>query len=91
MLAVVGAKCGDAERSSCGTFTVVLRTILATLSGIGQLGGVAVIAEGLFVPTAGEPVRSTVARSVEPGTPASWEFTPIATDAGVGFGVTGQF
>jgi hypothetical protein len=84
-MAVAGAKCGSAE-SGCGTFTVVVRTFLATLSGLGQLGAVGVLAEGVFMKTQSEPeVRS---KSPEQ---TSVYVSPMADDTALGFAVGGQF
>ncbi len=56
-MALANAGCGDNE-SGCETVTVVIRSLLATLSGLGQAGGVFLMSEALFLPTAGKPVRS---------------------------------
>lgn len=53
------AKTGCSSREpSCGTFTLVLRTVLTSLTAIGQTGGVLAMAEGLFLPTAAPRERS---------------------------------
>lgn len=94
MLAVTGAGCGSGE-VGCGTFAVVLRTAMATLSGLGQLGGLGLLIEGLFVPTKapkqssatllqGENARPTQAKS-------NWFVSPVANEDTVGFSVFGQF
>ncbi len=84
VMAITGAKCGRDE-IGCGTFTVVLRTIFATLSGIGQVGGLGVIAEGLFMKT-----RSDSAAPPPP--PATSVYvSPMADDTALGFTLGGQF
>jgi hypothetical protein len=50
-LALAKTGCGENE-TFCDTITVVLRTIITTLSAVGQTGGVLVLGEGLFLPTA---------------------------------------
>lgn len=47
------AKTGcSSHEPTCGTFTLVIRTVLTGLTAIGQTGGVLAMAEGLFLPTA---------------------------------------
>jgi hypothetical protein len=47
--ALAKTRCADAE-SGCNTLTLVLRTILTSLSAVGQVGGVAIMGEALFFP-----------------------------------------
>src|ERR1700753_4265343 len=65
--------CSSAE-SSCNTFTVVVRTVITSLSLVGQTGGLLAVLEGAFVPTAQRlerastrsPARSHVAVAPTP-------------------------
>jgi len=52
-MALAKTGCSDREKavSSCGTFTLVLRTILTGLTAVGQTGGVLAMVEGIFVST----------------------------------------
>ncbi|MFO7180686.1 MAG: hypothetical protein DIU78_018440 [Pseudomonadota bacterium] len=71
------------DEPNCSTASVVVRAILIAVDGIGQLGGLAMLAEGLFLPTA------------PPGTEraASASFRPVLVTRhdGVGLGLTGTF
>lgn len=71
----------------CGTFGVVLRAVLTTIDGVGQIGGVGVMLESLFLttrpPAAPRPPRD--ARAVE------WRALPVAGEGSVGFAVLGRF
>lgn len=82
-MAIGGAKCGGAE-TGCNTVSVVIRTVFATLSGIGQVGGIALVAEGLFMRTEARPVRESAS--------TTWTVTPVADHAGnLGLSLGGQF
>lgn len=74
------------DEPDCSTALVVVQAVLTTISGVGQLGGIAVIAEGLFVPTRNDtPSQSstpTLRASVQPITPGR---------DGVGLGIVGTF
>jgi hypothetical protein len=60
-LAMNDFKCGAGE-ANCGTPLVVVRGILAGLDGVGQVGGLAIALESLFLPVR----RSDHARRLEP-------------------------
>src|SRR5262245_58016160 len=45
-MALAHSGCSSAERD-CGTFTVVIRTVLTGLTAVGQTGGVLAMIEGL--------------------------------------------
>jgi hypothetical protein len=77
--------CGNV--ADCSKVIVVLRAIATTIDAIGQAGGVAIAAEGLFLPTQ-EPKRTRAELL-----PRGVELHPTF-DAGkntVGFGVLGVF
>ena len=48
-MALAQTGCPDSE-PDCSIVEVILRATLTTLSGVGQIGGLAIIGEGLFVP-----------------------------------------
>lgn len=79
--------CAD-DNPNCSTFTVVLRAVLTAIDGVGQAGGLAVVIEGLFLPTAPDvPVRDT-------RKPPALRLRPVPVAIGkdtLGFGVVGQF
>ncbi|HYQ43224.1 MAG TPA: hypothetical protein VER11_14685 [Polyangiaceae bacterium] len=73
----------------CNTFLVVVGAILTSLDGVGQIAGLALAGEGLFMPTR-EPRR---ARAALPPRHKDFEWRPTF-DAGknsVGVGVLGVF
>jgi hypothetical protein len=93
--ALAKTRCADAEHH-CNTFTLVLRTLMTTLSAVGQVGGVAVMGEALFLPrgaprTSVAAVTAAVARGDEPGVD-SFTVLPLATEDGkVGLSLDIQF
>lgn len=64
-MALAGAKCG-ADEAGCGSMLVVVRSVLTTLSGLGQAAGLLVMAEGLFLPSA--PDSTATWHPIAPGT-----------------------
>lgn len=91
--AVFGAGCGDHERD-CDTFDTVLRTALASVSALGQTGGVLLLAEAIFLDTDSSAASAAsgtgsaeAAASVEPVFYAA----PIADDTTFGFAIGGSF
>jgi hypothetical protein len=84
-LALSHSGCGNV--SDCSKVIVVLRAIATTIDAIGQASGVAIAAEGLFLPTR-EPKRAQPeARSDH----VQWQPTFDAGQNSVGFGVLGVF
>ena len=84
------AKSGcPASEPDCSLFWVVLRAVLTTVDGIGQAGGLALLAEAAFVPTA--PSDSASAGS--PPAEAKLELTPVpfVSEDGAGIGFVGRF
>ena len=72
------------EETNCTTLIVVVRSVLTMLDGIGQVGGVGVLLESLFVPTATERSR--------PKKRASFRAAPVVGGSGVvGVSVAGEF
>jgi hypothetical protein len=47
--ALANTRCSDAE-SGCNTFILALRTLLTSLSAVGQVGGLAIMGEALLFP-----------------------------------------
>jgi hypothetical protein len=78
-----GCADGDFE---CTTATAVIRAILTVMDGVGQIGGLAAIGEGLFLPTArAAPAGANSPRSFVRAAPF------VAGKDGVGLGVSGAF
>lgn len=78
---------GDAtvtvQEPNCGTGDEVVRAILASVTLLGQLGGLALIAEGLMMPTS---------ETVEVGsTEVTVVAAPVVGPDQVGVGVSGSF
>ncbi|HEY4157754.1 MAG TPA: hypothetical protein VGM29_06635 [Polyangiaceae bacterium] len=76
---------GCGHVSDCSTVVVVLRAIATSLDAVGQAGGLAVIGEGLFLPTR-EPERA-------PAHATNFRFYPSfdAEKGGLHFGLSGVF
>jgi hypothetical protein len=75
-----------ASESRCTTVTVIARTALAVVSGVGQAGGLFAIVEGIFMDT-GSPAAAGRARA----SARSWTATPVMLPDGGGFEVMGRF
>jgi hypothetical protein len=95
-MALGNVGCGDAE-SGCSTGTVIARTVLGVVSGVGQAGGLFAIVEGLLMDTgstssaapSGPGERTSGARS---GPVASWSAAPVMLpDGGAGVELFGRF
>lgn len=87
--------CGPRE-SSCTTLTVVLRTALGVVSGVGQAGGLFAFTEGVFLDTgvATPPAQkgSASAPGRDVGFGHTWTALPVALpDGGGGIEIVGQF
>jgi hypothetical protein len=52
------AHCADTE-TNCSTFSVIIRTVITSLSLVGQTGGVLAMLEGAFVPTSAVPADAS--------------------------------
>jgi hypothetical protein len=95
-LALTKTGCGNGE-SSCNTFTVVLRSILTTLSAVGQVGGLVIMGEALFLPAREDVARDAgqwrlPARNVAKKETATLHAFPLVTEEGaLGIGVAGAF
>ena len=92
-MALAKTGCSSAE-PDCGTFTVVLRTILTGLSAVGQTGGVLAMLEGVFVPTSATAAPSPRGARREKTHVAIVPTLPASGGSGangLGFGVFGEF
>jgi hypothetical protein len=84
--------CGSNE-PSCSTVTVIARTALAVVSGVGQAGGLFAIVEGLVMDT-GDGAPATKARDtgrLHTGSGASWAAAPVVLEGGAGIEFAGRF
>jgi hypothetical protein len=89
-MALADTGCADGD-PDCSTFMVVTRAILTTMNGIGQVGGLAVVGEALFLPTA-EPQAAARRTSAPRTSSLRVRALPVlAPQGGVGLGVFGQF
>jgi hypothetical protein len=86
-MALGKTRCGSAE-TNCTTFTLVVRTVITSLSLVGQTGGVLAMLEGAFVPTS----ASTPERARAPQ-PAKHHVAVVPTPLSSGGGLTvfGEF
>lgn len=99
-LALGDVGCGAKERD-CRDAVVVLRTIAAVLSGIGQAGGLFAIAEGLFLDTGTVSAEAPGAPKGAPRTErpeaqqrsrgAAWAAVPVVLPDGAAIQVLGHF
>jgi len=83
-MALAKTGCPESE-PDCSIVEVILRATLTTLSGVGQIGGIAIIGEGLFAPT-----RSESAATKAPELRARVQPLVAGRD-GLGLGVVGIF
>ena len=88
-LALADAGCGDDE-SGCSTFTVVARSTLAVVSGVGQLGGLIAIGEGIFMST-GSPAAPTQKGARLRGHEPAVAAVPVMLPNGAGIEFVGRF
>jgi len=83
-MALAKTGCPDSE-PDCSIVEVIIRATLTTLSGVGQIGGIAIIGEGLFVPTRSE-------RAAKKAPELNAQVQPlVAGRDGIGLGVVGNF
>lgn len=82
-MALAETGCPDSE-PDCSIVEVILRATLTTLSGVGQVGGIGIIGEGLFV-----PVREERSAAKQPELRAV--VRPVASRDVFGLGVVGSF
>ena len=88
--------CGP-EEGDCDTVTVVARTIVASLSALGQAGGLALMVEGLFLPTSPSQRASAGRRERRPIDTAGsardgdWYAAPFSSRDGFGLLFGGTF
>jgi hypothetical protein len=80
--------CGPRE-SNCTTVSVIARTALAVVSGVGQAGGLLAIVEGLAMDTG--PSASAVSRGADTTRGTSWSAAPVVLSGGGGVEFFGRF
>ena len=83
-MALAQTGCPESE-PDCSIVEVIIRATLTTISGVGQIGGLAIIGEGLFVPT-----RSSRAAAPTPELRAQVQPLVAGRD-GLGLGIVGSF
>lgn len=83
VMAIGESKCGADEGPSCSTVTVVLRAILAGISGIAQIGGIGVLTEGVVMTTKEAPPARTGV--------SGWYALPTASKSSAGIQVGASF
>lgn len=92
-MAIANNGCPDDE-PDCSTAWVVVRGILTAIDGLGQLGGLGIALEGLFVPTAPAAAAPKPRPEPSPAPPRQLFWTPgpmTVGSHGVGLGVVGAF
>jgi len=103
-MALGNVGCGDAE-PGCSTGTVIARTVLGVVSGVGQAGGLLAILEGLLMDTgsttSAPPGSAGTSSSRAPieraggarsGLVESWSAAPVMLqDGGAGIELFGRF
>jgi hypothetical protein len=82
------AGCGPV--ADCHESIVVIRAIAQALDGVGQIGGLMIMGQGLFLPTQ-EPKRSSASLLWHPVRGVEMQPTFDAGKNTVGFGVVGVF
>jgi hypothetical protein len=99
-MALGNVGCGDRE-PDCSTGTVIARTVLGVVSGVGQAGGLFAILEGLLMDTGSANAAAPAAagsptalgeRALGPlGPVASWSAAPVMLEDGAGIELFGRF
>lgn len=84
---------GCAEGEEDCEAILALRTILTVLDGLGQLGGLALAAEGLFMTTEAEPTPGTpeAGAKAQPEDPPRLLAAPLVTRDAIGAALVGRF
>jgi hypothetical protein len=90
-LAAAGCPAGD---PNCSVYIVVLRAVLTGLDGVGQVGGLALMAEAALMPTSGPVGQSPTAKRAR-HTPRRVAFDvrpmPLVGNDSIGVGLQGHF
>lgn len=97
-IALTDIGCGPQE-AECETVFVVARTIVASLSALGQAGGLALMIEGLFVPRGpslaalegSQTSRSASSQSLASEPESSWYAAPFSSTTEFGLLFGGSF
>ena len=88
-MALADTGCADND-PGCSGFTVAIRAILTVMDGVGQIGGLLLVGEGLFLPSSGAAAprprkKAAVFR------PTQVRPTPMVGRHSVGLGLSGRF
>jgi hypothetical protein len=81
--AIKDGGCGANEGPGCSEVTVGFRSVIAVLSGLAQIGGIAVLVEGIVMKTSDKPTQTSTTRSLYA--------LPTATESSFGLQVGGSF
>ncbi len=84
-MAIAQNKCGDPTVTDCSG-SIWLRGILTAVGGIAQLGGLGIVAEGIFMKT-----EATAPKPAEAEQSAFIMPYPIVSPHGAGLGIVGTF
>jgi hypothetical protein len=83
-----------ADDPGCSVYVVVLRAVLTGLDGVGQVGGLALMAEALLMPTSGPAGQAKAATRARPA-PKRVAFDvhpmPLVGNDSIGVGLQGHF
>jgi hypothetical protein len=91
-MSLAKAHCESGNPHCDDTVMLVIRTILTALDGVGQAGGLALMVEGAFMPTAA--TGRTGAAPKQRKRSARWDVRPVpllADHGGIGVGLAGRF
>jgi hypothetical protein len=102
-LALGDTGCGSKERN-CRDAVLIIRTLAAVLSGVGQAGGLLAIAEGLFLDTGTVPAgapgaaapgaaapRTERPQALQQSRGLAWAAVPVVLPDGAAIQVVGHF
>jgi len=85
------AHTGCPQGQSCSTFLLVLQATLNVLDGVGQAGGLGIVAESLFLPTSTGTEPSVPRASSARANTARLHALPYADERGMGLQLLGSF
>ncbi len=91
-MSLAESRCGTGNPHCNSTVMVIIRAVLTALDGVGQAGGLALLAEGTFLRTAAP--SGSASGSKQPKRSARWQVHPVpivAEHGEVGVGLAGRF